>query len=298
MARIAILGANGMLGHVACRELSSSHEVIAMIRRTDAGHLKPILRANEIITGVDALDRRLETVLRSVAPQIVVNCVGLVKQRPEARDTMLAIEINALLPHRLARACDEIGAKLVHLSTDCVFSGKRGGYPETDVPDPVDTYGRSKLLGEVTAPPHLTLRTSMIGPQLEGEEGLVAWFLAQRGRAIKGYTRAIFSGLTTLALSRVIGEILERHPTLSGLYHLAAEPISKYDLLTGLAARFDWRDPIEPVDSPAIDRSLDGRRFVEATGIKVPSWNEMLDELAAELADTGLVDSGLAVAHS
>lgn len=273
-----------MLGHVACRELSPSHDVVAIVRRAQ----RPILNANEVIPGVDALDNRLETVLREVDPDIVLNCVGLVKQRPEATDTMLAIKINALLPHRLARACDEIGAKLVHLSTDCVFSGRRGNYAETDLPDPVDTYGRSKLLGELTEPPHLTLRTSMIGPQIEGQEGLVAWFLAQRGRAVKGYTRAIFSGLTTAALSRIIGEILGAHPSLSGLYHLAAAPISKHDLLTRLAARLGWQDPIEPVDTPAIDRSLDGQKLIRTTGIKVPSWDEMLDELAEELTRTSL----------
>jgi dTDP-4-dehydrorhamnose reductase len=286
VARIAILGANGMLGHRACRELAASHEVVAIIRRTgeDANRLASLLGVNRLISGIDLFDKeKVKTALYEAGPEIVLNCAGVVKQRPEASDMIHAIEINALLPHRLVQICDEIGAKLVHLSTDCVFSGNRGHYSEADMPDPVDTYGRTKLLGEVAAPSHLTLRTSMIGPQLEGQEGLVAWFLAQRGKAIKGYTRAIFSGLTTAALSRVMDQIFSAHPSLCGIYHVAAAPISKFDLLTRLGARLGWTAPIEPVDVPAIDRSLDGKRFREATGIAIPSWDEMLDELAVEL---------------
>lgn len=275
-----------MLGHMACRELAASHRIVAVIRRTgdDAKRLASTLATNELITGIDVLDAAaVEALLRRIGPEIVLNCVGLVKQRPEASDTMLAIEINSLLPHRLAQLCTEIGAKLVHVSTDCVFSGSRGHYNETDMPDPVDTYGRTKLIGEIAEPPHLTLRTSMIGPQLEGQEGLIAWFLVQRGKAIKGYRRAIFSGLTTMVLSRILNLIFRAHPSLSGLYHVASAPISKFDLLTQLARRLDWTAPIVPVDLPALDRSLDGQRFFQATGIVVPGWDDMLDALATEL---------------
>ena len=286
MARVAVIGANGMLGHLACRELARRHDVIAVLRRTpEAGSpLAAALAGSTVVAGLDVrAPGAVAAMLAQYRPDVVVNCVGLIKQRPEAADTGLAIELNALLPHRLAAACDDHGAKLLQISTDCVFSGRRGFYAESDPPDPVDSYGLSKQLGEVTAHPHLTIRTSIIGPQLEGSEGLVAWFLSQAGREVRGYTRAIFSGLTTRALSAVLGSIIADHPGLSGLYHVAAQPISKFDLLSRLANRLDWRGGIVPVDEPAIDRSLDGSAFRHATGIVIPDWDVMLDELAADL---------------
>jgi dTDP-4-dehydrorhamnose reductase len=224
----------------------------------------------------------LEALLERVRPQAVVNAVGLVKQRREAEDVVAAIETNALLPHRLARLGTRAGARLVHFSTDCVFSGDRGLYAERDRPDPVDTYGRSKLLGEVGAP-HLTLRSSIIGLELGRTQGLVEWFLASRGK-IGGYRRAIWSGLTTAEMARLVGRVLADHPALAGLYHVAAEPIDKHSLLTRLARELGRGDvTIEPVDEPSCDRSLDGSAFAAATGYRVPSWDEMLRELAQEV---------------
>jgi dTDP-4-dehydrorhamnose reductase len=189
--------------------------------------------------------------------------------------------VNALLPHRLAIACRAAGARLVQLSTDCVFSGDKGAYREEDRPDPVDVYGRSKLLGEVTGEGALTLRTSMIGLGLNRKTSLVDWFLAQKGR-VQGYRKAIFSGLTTRELSRVIRMILEKHPQASGLYHLSAAPIDKYTLLTKLRERLGKSIEIVPVDEPRIDRSLDSTRFRRVFAYQPPEWEAMLDELAIE----------------
>ena len=183
---------------------------------------------------------------------------------------------------KIAVACGAIGARLVHLSTDCVFSGARGGYTETDVPDASDMYGRSKLLGEVTAEPALTLRTSMIGLGLYRKTSLVDWFLAQKGR-VQGYRNAIFSGPTTRELARVIATLLERHPQASGLYHVSAAAISKYDLLLKLRERLRLPVEIVPADEPRIDRSLDSTRFRRVFAWRAPSWDEMLDELAGEI---------------
>lgn len=296
MARVAIIGANGMLGHVASRELARSHEVVAMLRRQPVAgsSLAAALAAAEVVAGVDVREPGVVArVLRERRPDVVVNCVGLIKQRPAAADIGLAVELNALFPHRLAAACASVDARLIQISTDCVFSGRRGLYRESDQPDPVDTYGVSKWLGEVTAPPHLTIRTSIIGPQLEGSEGLVAWFLSQSGRPVRGYTRAVFSGLTTAALAEVLASVIDAHRGLTGLYHVASRPIAKFDLLSRLAARIGWTTPIKPVDQPALDRSLDGTLFLEATGILVPSWDAMLDRLARDLAaDPGGLSTG------
>ncbi len=290
MARVAVIGASGMLGHVASRDLARDHAVVAALRRAPepGSKLAEALAGAEVVSGLDVrAPGAVAALIARVRPDVVLNCVGLIKQRPEAADTALAIELNALFPHRLAAACDAHGAKLIQVSTDCVFSGRRGLYTEDDQPDPVDGYGLSKWLGEVRAAPHLTIRTSIIGPQLEGTEGLVGWFLSQQGRAINGYTRAVFSGLTTRALAAVLGSIIADHPELTGLTHVAAAPISKFDLLRGLATRIGWRGTITPVDAPAIDRSLDGSRFRHATGIAIPDWDSMLDALAADLGGAG-----------
>jgi len=169
----------------------------------------------------------------------------------------------------------------VQLSTDCVFSGEKGGYREEDRPDPVDVYGRSKLLGETTGEGALTLRTSMIGLGLHRKTSLVDWFLAQKG-SVRGYRKAIFSGLTTRELSRVLRMILEKHPQASGLYHLSAAPIDKYTLLVKLRERLGKAIDIVPADEPRIDRSLDSTRFRRVFGWKPPEWDAMLDELAIE----------------
>jgi dTDP-4-dehydrorhamnose reductase len=273
--RVLILAGRGMLGHALRRELARAHQVTATVRG-EAGE-------PGLVGGIDVLEPgTLERLLEGTRPQAVLNAVGLVKQRSEAEDAIAAIETNALLPHRLARLCADRGARLVHFSTDCVFSGGRGSYRETDRPDPVDTYGRSKLLGELGAP-HLTLRTSIVGLELGRAQGLVEWFLASRGR-IDGYRRAIWSGLTTAEMARLVGRLLSQHPALEGLYHVAAEPIDKHELLTRLARELGRDDlTIEPVDEPFCDRSLDGSAFAAATGYRAPSWDEMLRELAQEI---------------
>src|SRR5678815_6093132 len=199
------------------------------------------------------------------------------RQRPESEDAIVSIEVNSLMPHRLALACRAAGARVVHLSTDCVFSGDRGRYSETDSPDPVDIYGRSKLMGEIAGDGALTLRTSMIGRGLYRKTSLVDWLVAQKGR-VQGYRKAVFSGLTTRELSRVIGLIIEKHSQASGLYHLSAEPIDKCALLTKLRARLGLKLDIDAVDEPRIDRSLDSTRFRRVFGYAPPSWDAMLDE--------------------
>lgn len=282
--KILILGGDGMLGHELFFQLRQRHETRVTLRQALASYSSYGLfeRANTF-DGIDARTHgAVEKVLSDYKPQAVVNAVGIVKQRPESEEAIASIEVNSLLPHRLALGCRRLGAQLVHLSTDCVFSGKRGGYRESDLPDPIDTYGRSKLLGEVNAEGSITLRTSMIGRGLNRKSGLVDWFLTQHG-PIQGYRNAIFSGLTTRELARVIGMVIEKHPSASGLYHVSAQPISKLDLLTKLRTRLGSGPDIAPTDEPRIDRSLDSTRFRDAFGYTPPSWDQMLDELAQDI---------------
>lgn len=278
--RVLILGGDGMLGHLLCRELASAHEVRATFRRPPADDTLP---DGAGFSGVDVrhLDRLAE-VFAAFRPEAVINAVGIVKQRKEAADVLQALEVNAVFPHRLARLCSAAGARLLHFSTDCVFSGAKGSYRETDSPDPPDTYGRTKLLGEVGAP-HLTLRSSIVGLEQGRRQGLVEWFLASRG-AVRGYRKAIYSGLTTLEMARLVGRLLERHGDLSGIWHVASAPIDKFSLLSRLARELGREDVrLEPVDEPLCDRSLCGDAFAAATGYRAPGWDEMLRELAEEI---------------
>jgi dTDP-4-dehydrorhamnose reductase len=205
-----------------------------------------------------------------------------VKQRSSAAEAIPSLEINALLPHRLAIVCREIGARLVHISTDCVFSGRKGKYRESDPSDAEDLYGRTKYLGEVHEPNCITLRTSMVGLELSRKKSLLEWFLAQRG-TIRGYRNAIFSGFTTIELARIVEMLLTRFPQASGLYHLSSTPISKFDLLTLVKERLALPVEIVPYEDFRCDRSLDSSRFQSEFGYRAPEWPAMVDELATHL---------------
>jgi dTDP-4-dehydrorhamnose reductase len=280
--RILVFGGDGMLGHELRRSWGDRHEVWATLRQDEATYrARRDVVPGRLIHGVDC--RRTEALVAAVAqarPELVINAVGIVKQRPAAHDHLPSIEVNALLPHRLAEVCAAAGARLVHLSTDCVFSGLQGRYVEGDPPDPKDLYGRTKLLGEVVAPHVLTLRTSIIGLELGRAGSLVEWFLAQRG-TIRGYRRAIYSGLTTIEMARAIERLITDQPALHGLWHLASEPIDKFDLLTRLSRLLGRADvQILPDDELVCDRSLDASALRARTTYRVPGWDAMLAELA------------------
>jgi len=283
--RVLILGGDGMLGHRLLRQFAHEHETRVTLHRELGAYARfGLFDRRNAADQVDVRDAgRVAAVIADFRPQAVINAAGIVKQRPEAGEADLSNEVNALFPHRLARMCREHAARLVHLSTDCVFSGEKGNYAESDPPDPVDVYGRSKLEGEVTEPGAITLRTSMIGPELDRKTGLVEWFLAQKGKTIKGWRKAIFSGFTTAELARLIDMLLTRHPAAHGLYHASSAPISKFDLLTRLNRRLGHGVTIVPDDTVVCDRSLDSTRLREAFGYAPPSWDAMLDELATDL---------------
>jgi dTDP-4-dehydrorhamnose reductase len=285
--KILILGGDGMLGHQLLKLLRERHDVKVTLRRELAAYAgSKLFSEQNAIAGIDVrMSDRLLAALSEFRADAVVNAVGIVKQRPDGLDVIPNLEINALLPHRLAIACRAIGARLIHISTDCVFSGHRGQYREDDVPDPVDIYGHAKLLGEVTQPGVITLRTSIIGRSLYRNASLIDWFLRQRGR-ISGYRKAIFSGFTTKEVSRVIAMLLEEHPDASGLYHLSSSAISKHDLLIRLRDRLGRSIDIVPDDSVRIDRSLDSTRFRTEFGYQPPSWDTMLEELAEDIRTT------------
>jgi dTDP-4-dehydrorhamnose reductase len=283
--RILILGANGMLGHELVRLFRDDPHVYALMRGDFSAVQKyGIFYKQRTICGVDAADQRLlERTLEKLGPDAVINCIGIVKQVSDAHDAVKSIEINALFPHRLAALCAGQKCRLIHISTDCVFSGAKGNYREEDNPDPVDLYGRSKLLGEVTGGDALTIRTSMIGRELNSQHGLLEWFLSQKGGQVKGYTKAVFSGFTTGALSVILKEIVFRYPALKGLYHVSSAPISKFDLLALIREKTGIDIEIVPDDQLKCDRSLDSSRFRAETQYSIPSWDSMIEKLAEDI---------------
>lgn len=281
--KILVLGASGMLGNAMVRVLSedATSTVVGTVRSGAAKRFFAPSIADKLIVGVDVENQdALVRLFADVRPDVVINCIGLVKQLAQAEDPLMALPVNALLPHRLARLCELGGARLVHMSTDCVFSGKKGGYRETDFPDAEDLYGRSKFLGEVAYPHSITLRTSIIGHELQSAHGLIGWFLSQDAKC-KGYTRAIFSGFPTVVLAKIIRDVVLPRTDLSGVYHVAAQPISKYDLLRLVAEVYGKSIEIVPDGALAIDRSLDASRFNEATGYTPPSWRDLIATMHA-----------------
>ena len=278
--RVLILGAGGMLGHKVWEIFRDRFDCRAAMRTRLP---LPLFDDERVIDGFDAANSdAVARLIAKVKPDAVVNCVGVVKQLAAAHDPIASITLNALFPHIVARACAETGARLIHISTDCVFAGTRGNYSEDDVPDAGDLYGRSKLLGEVTEGGALTIRTSIIGRELRTSNGLVEWFLSNRGGSVRGFKNAIFSGVTTAMLAHILAEVIEQHPRLHGLYHVAAAPISKYDLLVMLNAAMGAGVMIAPDDGFVIDRSLDAARFQAATRLQPPEWPDMIAALAAE----------------
>lgn len=276
--KILVLGASGMLGNAMLRIMAETgeHDVRGTARSASVLRHFDQMLAGRILTGLDVEHfDALAGVFQEIRPEVVVNCIGLVKQLAAADDPLQALPINSLLPHRLARLCSLVGARLVHVSTDCVFNGARGDYRESDPADAEDLYGRSKFLGEVAYPHAITLRTSIIGHEMSGAHGLVGWFLAQE-KSVKGYRWAIFSGLPTVELSRIVRDVVLPRPALSGLYHVAATPISKYELLKLVAAAYTKQIEIEPDDRVVIDRSLNADRFREATGYVAAPWPELI----------------------
>jgi len=275
--RVLVLGASGMLGNAMLRVMSEHDDwTVYGTLRSPNPTLKALAPKAQLLHDIhaDQPDSLLAAFTQS-RPQVVINCVGLVKQLASANDPLEAIPINALLPHRLARLCELTQARLVHISTDCVFSGGQGNYRESDMPDAGDLYGRSKLLGEVDDRHAVTLRTSIIGHELGHGHGLIGWFLSQQER-VKGYTEAIFSGLPTCELARVVRDYVIPNTNLHGLYHVAAEPISKHDLLQIVSRIYGKALQIDPDDRVKINRSLDASKFKQVTGYVAPAWPDLI----------------------
>ncbi|CAH0118473.1 MULTISPECIES: SDR family oxidoreductase [unclassified Paenibacillus] len=268
--KLLVLGGNGMAGHmlVGYFRAAGRHSVFYTTRdeTDDSGLL------------FDAEDPSMvEALVRTVRPDVIVNAIGILNEAAK-RNPVAAYAVNGLLPHRLASAADSVGARLIHISTDCVFRGDRGGYAETDAPDGITVYARTKALGEVNASRHLTVRTSIVGPEVRSHcIGLLHWFLRQQGN-VRGYRQVLWNGVTTLELAKAIEHWIDC--PVNGLVHLVApERISKLELLRLFQRSFDKNDvEIVPDDEIAVDRTLAVTR--SDLDYSVPPYEEMIRELA------------------
>ena len=279
--RVLILGGTGMLGHKVWQYFAPRYDTYITIRKTmEDIKTYSIFEPSRTLCDVNAMNfENIKKAVMEVRPDVVINCIGIVKQHYLSSDYELNLMLNSLLPQKLSKLCNEIKSKLLHVSTDCVFSGKQGLYTEKDQPDPVDLYGRTKLSGEVTGKGVLTFRTSIIGRELYSTNGLVEWFLSA-GKEIKGYTNAVFSGFTSLELAHIFAEVLEQNKLLEGIYHLSSTPISKYDLLMLLRDELKLKTKIIPTDEPVIDRSLNNSKFCLQTAFTPPTWQKMIHDMA------------------
>ena len=277
--QVLILGVTGMLGHAVFKVFTEDprHEVWGTLRSAEGRHFFAEADRERLVTGVDVLDQNaLVAAMNRVRPEVVINCVGLIKQLVITNDPLSAVPINAMFPHQLAGLCGLLGSRLIQLSTDCVYSGRKGAYQESDPSDAEDLYGKSKFIGELHDYSHaITLRTSGIGHELNSSHGLLAWFLSQQ-EPVKGYAKAINSGLPSVELARVIKDFVLPRPELKGLYHVSAEPIAKLDLLKLVANVYGKDIRIVPDDGLVIDRSLNSERFTQATGYIAPKWPELI----------------------
>jgi dTDP-4-dehydrorhamnose reductase len=276
--RILVIGASGMIGSATLLVLSErpDWEVFGTVRDGALRPLFPDRVAERLVDGID-VQRTADLIraLERVQPAVVINCAGVTKHQPDSDDCLTSIPINAVMPHLLARLCNLGGARLVQVSSDCVYSGEKGGYVEDDATDARDIYGKSKALGEVSYPNSVTVRTSTIGRELLTKHGLLEWFLSQEG-SCRGYTRAVFSGLPTVVLAGIIRDVVIPHTELYGVYNVSGPVITKYDLLQLIARAYGKSLEVVADDRLVVDRSLNAGRFHGATGYVAPPWEEMI----------------------
>jgi dTDP-4-dehydrorhamnose reductase len=277
--KVLVLGAKGMLGHTLFRtahKYYSQYELAGTIRDNDKTYFTES-EQKRIISDIDVLDEEVfAKVFDKIRPYIVINCVGVIKQLKEAKDPILTIQLNALFPHKLLKLCERHNARLICISTDCVFDGLKGNYSEEDNPAPIDLYGRTKLLGEIAYSRNcITIRTSIIGHELSTKNGLLEWFLSQKEK-VNGYTKAYYSGFTTLELSKIILEKIIPNENLNGIFNIASDSITKYELLKLISGTYNKNITISPYEDFYCNRVLTGAKFNKITGYKPPAWDEMI----------------------
>jgi dTDP-4-dehydrorhamnose reductase len=281
--RLLILGASGLIGHKLLLKLSIDFDVYGILHKSkeNYGSIK-LFAGQKIIDKVDVSDfGSICGILEVINPDVILNCVGITLRKDEINDPFKAIKINALFPHQLANWAKANNKRVIHFSTDCVFNGSTGNYTENSLTTAENIYGRTKALGEINYDHTLTIRSSFIGQELFGKTELLDWFLQQDGKQIKGFTNTLYSGVSTNFMAYIVKTIILDFPKLSGLYQLATEkPISKYELLCIAKKAFEIGVEIIPDDKQVHKPTLNGSKLNDKIKIEVPSWEEMMNDIA------------------
>ncbi len=282
MSRVLIFGGSGMLGHKLVQTFNSKFETWTTLRDNSSRYFRlGIVDSDRVVENVSVEnDQGIVRAIDAAKPDVIINAVGLVKQLPSSKSVIKTLTVNSIFPHRLAEFAEKTGSRLITISTDCVFNGRRGMYTEGDVSDAEDIYGKSKNLGEVAQPNCLTLRTSIIGREIDTAHSLVEWFLANRGGKVKGFRKAIYSGFPTIVLAEILADVIDNQSKLAGLYHISSDPINKFDLLCLLRDAYGIDAEIEPSEELCIDRSLNSEKFRKATGFMPMEWKDMVGMMA------------------
>lgn len=284
MKKVLIIGASGMIGHQMWMMAQKYYNAFAFIRKSKSHYDNwNLFNSKNVIDGVNVTDFSLvESKLIKIKPDVVINCTGITIRKKEIQDLNYTLNVNSLFPQKLAKWCQNQGVRLIHFSTDCVFSGKKGYYAESDIPDATDHYGTTKFLGEVIGDKILTLRIPVIGRELEGKTELLEWVLRQKNQKIKGYSRALYSGMTVHQASKEIYKLIESTTILGGLYHISTPPISKYDLIHKINQIYKLNIQIDKEDTHITNKVLISEKYQQITGFSAPSWEIMLEEALAE----------------
>ena len=273
-----------MLGHKLVQVWRNKFDVWTTVRKNFKHYQKyKIYQRPKTFENIDVHNiNSIQEIIEQIKPAVIVNAAGIIKQVPSAKNVIKTLSINSIFPHQLSDLAEQFQFRLISISTDCVFSGNKGKYTETDTADASDLYGKSKNLGEVSAENCLTVRTSIIGRELETSHSLVEWFLSNRGKSVKGFVNAIYTGFPTVVLADILADLIENYPRLNGLYHVSSEPINKFDLLTLINKAYRTKIEIEPFEDFVIDRSLDSTKFRRATNFKPLNWKEMINRMAQD----------------
>lgn len=285
--KVIVLGGAGMLGHQVwqkCLEVFGPHQVACTLHKSRTHYTQfGIFENGHVFDEIDLQDfSNAEKVLQKFSPDYIVNAVGITLRKKELHDLALTYNLNGMLPHRLALWGHQHKARVIHLSTDCVFDGAQGHYSEMSVPTAKDHYGKSKFLGEIRYDNALTLRFSAIGRELEGKTELLEWFLSQKNQKVKGFAKAMYSGLSTNVVAEEVVKRISAKTKLHGLYQMAGESVSKYELLKMINEIFHVNAEIEAFDQYVADKTLSSELYSAATGFVRPHWKKMLTEVAAD----------------
>lgn len=273
-----------MLGHKLVQVLSRQFEVWATMRGNFEDYKNfGIFEKNKIFGNINVEnDFEIENVIKIIKPQVIINAIGIIKQIPSAKNVVETLTVNSIFPHKLSMLAKKFDSRLITVSTDCVFRGEKGNYSEADISDAIDLYGKSKNFGEIISENCLTLRTSIIGRELTSRHSLVEWFLSNRGKKVKGFYNAIYSGFPTVVFAGIIADTIINQPDLQGLYHVSSSPINKFDLLRLINEKYRAEIEIEADGEFKIDRSLDSTKFRNETGFTPLAWEEMIEIMAAD----------------